>query len=136
MYFRMRVHQIIQPEMNDRNILVGIIEVSLHDMGEVLSPFLVHDDVFNFFQDTTMLLATGPGADVRNVNLDNPVGLSAHPDAFPNLLALIYAGGYTQGARNRIRNILGFNSLISPENHGNILITRIRLYLHCDFDIT
>ena len=132
----MRVHQIIQPELNNHNILVGIIEVSVYDMGDVLSPFLEHDDIFNFFQETTMLLATGPGADVANVNLDEPVGLSAHPDVFPNLLAIIQAGGYIQGARHRIRNILGFNSLIIPEINGNVLVTRIELFLHCDYEIT
>lgn len=132
----MRVHQIIQPEVNNHNILVGIIEVSVYDMGDVLSPFLEHDDIFNFFQETTMFLATGPGADVANVNLDEPVGLSAHPEVFPNLLAIIQAGGYIQGARHRIRNILGFNSLIIPEINGNVLVTRIQLFLHCDYEIT
>ena len=132
----MRVHQIIQPEVNNHNILVGIIEVSVYDMGDVLSPFLEHDDIFNFFQETTMFLAAGPGADVANVNLDEPVGLSAHPEVFPNLLAIIQAGGYIQGARHRIRNILGFNSLIIPEINGNVLVTRIQLFLHCDYEIT
>ena len=62
--------------------------------------------------------------------------LSAHPDVFSTLLALIFAGGYTRDARNRIRTILGFNILISPKIHGNITVTRMEVYLHCDFEVT
>lgn len=132
----MRRHQIVQPEFNNHNILVGMIEISLYDMGEVLSPFMQHDDIMNLFQDTNFLFATGPGADIANVNQDQPVGLSAHPNAFPTLLALINAGGYTRDSRNIIRNILGYNILISPEFHGNFIVTRVEIYLHCDFEIT
>ena len=132
----MRRHQIIQPEFDNFNNLVGMMEISLYDMGEVLSPNMDHDDVVNLFQDTSYLFTTGPGADIPNVNIDQPVGLSAHPHAFPTLLELINAGGYTRDARNRIRSILGYNILVSPEMHGNFTVTRMEIYLHCDFEIT
>ena len=132
----MRRHQIVQPEFDNLNMLVGMTEISLYDMGNVLSPNMEHDDVVNFFQETSGLFGTGPGADIQNVNLDQPVGLSVHPDAFPILLAIINAGGYTRDARNRIRHILGLNMLISPETHGNFIVTRIEMYFHCDFEVT
>ena len=135
-YFSMRRHQIFQPEFNDHNMLVGLMDISLFDMGDVLSPFLEHDDVMNFFHETSLLFATGPGADIPNINLEQPHGLSAHPEAFPQLLAIINAGGYTRDARNRIRNILGFNILITPETHGNFVVTRMKIYFHCDFEVT
>ena len=132
----MRRHQIVQPEFNDHNMLVGMIEISLYDMGNVLSPHMEHDDIINFFQETNLLFATGPGADIPNVDVEQPVGLSAHPDVFPALLVIIDGGGYTRDARNRIRNILGFNILVSPETHGDFNVTRMEIYLHCDFEVT
>ena len=117
-------------------MLVGMLEISLYDMGNVLSPHMEHDDVMNFYQETSGLLGTGPGADIQNVNHYQPVGFSVHPDAFSNLLAVINAGGYTRDARNRIRNILSFNILISPETHGNFTVTRMEIYFHCDFEVT
>ena len=132
----MRIYQILQPEFNDFQQLVGLFDLNIFDMSEVMSPNMDHDDIFNFFQETIMLMATGPGADLANVNIDEPVGLSCHPDAFPNLQAIITAGGYTQGARHRIRNILGFNVMITREPHGYFAISHIKIYLHCDYEIT
>lgn len=132
----MRRHQIIQPEFNNHNMPVGMFEISLFDMSNCLSPNMTFDDVFNFFQETSRFFATGPGADIPNINVLEPHGLSAHPASFPNLLAVINAGGYTRDARNQIRNILGYNITITPETHGDFTVTRMEIYLHCDFEVT
>lgn len=104
----------------------------MFDFNRVLALDLSHDDLHGFHH--SILPLQTPGAPPAAFDIDQPLGLSVHPDRFPELAAIIRDGHLDQGSQFAIRSILACTTDISLVTHGHLVACHVQIYLHCDVE--
>ena len=128
----MRVHFVLQPELDDAGNVTGVIELSLNDVNHALSADLHDDDLLGLYGDLDPYLFPGPGVVLHGRPDNAPVGLAVSMEHFPDIFELLHDNGLLLGAQNHIQSILAVVASVVRVPHGNYHVTQIKIYLHCD----